>query len=76
MNVDCEYLSKKLEHLEAIRKGYTEEKEAWEKNIEFFKSPLSLTTVTMRDCAFEHLNDTATLSSAYEHVAKELLIQR
>ena len=75
-NVDCEYLSKKLQHLQQIREGYTEEKEAWEKNIEFFKTPLSLTTVTMRDCAFEHLNDTETLSSAYEHVYEETQCQK
>ena len=73
VNVDCEYLSQKLQHLEQIREGYTEEKEAWERNIEFFKNPLTLTTVSMRDCAFEHLNDTATLSSAYEHVQQKFV---
>lgn len=66
--VECGYLSRKLQLLEEIYSGYREEKKAWEENIEFFKNPLSLTTVTMKDCAFENLNDVTTLSSVYDHV--------
>ena len=66
--VEYGYLSRKLQLLEEIYSGYREEKKAWEENIEFFKNPLSLTTVTMKDCAFENLNDVTTLSSVYDHV--------
>ena len=74
--VECGYLSRKLQLLEEIYSGYREEKKAWEENIEFFKNPLSLTTVTMKDCAFENLNDVTTLSSVYDHCGELLSLLR
>ena len=51
-----------------VTASYQQEKDAWEANLSFFKNPLSLTAVEMSDCVFEHINDTATLSSLYDNV--------
>ncbi|KAK8795280.1 hypothetical protein WA538_004768, partial [Blastocystis sp. DL] len=65
-HVELNYLETKLEHLKCIREAYEEEKHAWEENLSFFKTPLSLTSTEAGDCTFDGINDTTTLSNLYE----------
>ena len=81
-HVELNYLETKLEHLKCIREAYSfcstisvsyeEEKHAWEENLSFFKTPLSLTSTEAGDCTFDGINDTTTLSNLYEDVRHSL----
>ena len=66
--MESDYLVRKLKNLQQICNGYESEKHAWEDTLYFFKNPLSLTSVESEDCAFEGINDTATLSKLYDEV--------
>ena len=59
----------KLVLLKSIRDDYKEEKEAWEENLQFFKNPLSLSSVEMTDCVFEKINDIETLTTLSDKVS-------
>ena len=55
--------------MKSIRNDYEEEKEAWEENLQFFKNPLSLSSVEMTDCVFEKINDLETLTALSDKVS-------
>ena len=55
--------------MKSIRNDYEEEKEAWEENLQFFKNPLSLSSVEMTDCVFEKINDLETLTTLSDKVS-------
>ena len=55
--------------MKSIRNDYAEEKEAWEENLQFFKNPLSLSSVEMTDCVFEKINDIETLTTLSDKVS-------
>ena len=55
--------------MKSIRNDYEEEKEAWEENLQFFKNPLSLSSVEMTDCVFEKINDIETLTTLSDKVS-------
>lgn len=55
--------------MKSIRDDYKEEKEAWEENLQFFKNPLSLSSVEMTDCVFEKINDLETLTTLSDKVS-------
>ena len=55
--------------MNSIRDDYKEEKEAWEENLQFFKNPLSLSSVEMTDCVFEKINDIEKLTALSDKVS-------
>ena len=55
--------------MKSIRNDYEEEKEAWEENLQFFKNPLSLSSVEMTDCVSEKINDIETLTTLSDKVS-------